>query len=93
MRKEVEKIILEMTLWVKENEKLENEKMTPVSNMGDEFIFELNKILKATMVKKAPRSLREHASFKDYVLKQLHGYNYRFLGKDGRKNHHLIHNL
>ena len=66
------------------HEKLENQKMTPISKL-DEIIFELNKNLKAIMVKIAPKSLGEHASFEDYVLRQLLGYNFSFLGEDGVK--------
>ena len=69
IRKEV-KILLEIIFWGKVHDKLENQKMNPISKL-DEIIFELNKNLKAMMVKIAPKSLREHASFLDYVLKQL----------------------
>ena len=37
----------------------------------DETIFELNENFKATLVKKAPKSLREHANLEDYVLKHI----------------------
>ena len=37
--------------------------------------------LKAIMVKIAPKSLGEHASQKDYVLGQLLGHNFSFLGR------------
>ena len=66
------------------HEKLENQKMTPISKL-DEIIFELNKNLKAITVKIAPKSLGEHASFEDYVLRQLLGHNFSFLREDGVK--------
>ena len=80
IRKKVE-ILLEMILWGEVHEKLENQKMTPIS-LGDEIIFELNENLRASMVKKAHESLRKYASLEDYVLKQLHEHNYCFLGND-----------
>ena len=46
--------------------------MAPILEL-DELIFELNENLKAIRVKKAPKYLREYASKKDYVLRQLHG--------------------
>ena len=58
----------------------------------DEILFELNENLKAIMVNKFPMFLREHASQKDYMLKQLLGHNFSFLREDGGKNHHPIHN-
>ena len=61
-----------MTLWGEVHEKLENEKMTPFSEVK-KIIFEPNENLKATLVKKALKSLREHASQKDYVLDSCHG--------------------
>ena len=63
--------------------------MAPILEL-DELIFELNENLKAIRVKKAPKYLREYASKKDYVLRQLHGQNFSFLGKSGEKNHHPI---
>ena len=63
--------------------------MTPTSEL-DEIIFELNKNLKAIMVKIAPKSLGEHVSFQDYVLRQLHRLNFGLLGEDGGKNHQPI---
>ena len=59
--------------------------MAPISEL-DKIIFELNKNLKANMMKIAPKSLGEHASFQDYMLKQLHGYNFGLLGEDGERN-------
>ena len=53
----------------------------------DEFIFEMNESLKETIVKKAHKSLGDHASFEDYVFKQLLGYNFSFLWEDRGKNH------
>ena len=61
--------------------------MTPILEL-DEIIFELNRNLKETMVNDAPKSLGEHASFQDYVLKQLPGHNFGFLGTDGEGYHH-----
>ena len=55
------------------------------------IFFELNENLRVTMVKKVPMSLGEHASFQDYVFKQLLGHNFSFLGKDGDNNYHPIH--
>ena len=49
--------------------------------------FEINESLKAIIVKEAPKYLRQHASEKDYVLRQLLGHNFSFLGEDGGKNH------
>ena len=74
-----------MILWGEVHEKLENQKITPISEL-DEIIFEFNKNLKAIMVKIAPNSLGEHASFQDYVLRQLHRHNFNLLGKDGGNN-------
>ena len=62
------KILPKMIFWEQVQEKLENHKMTPILEL-DEFIFELNESLNATLVKKALESLGEHASFQDYVLK------------------------
>ena len=76
-----------MIFWGEVHEKLENQKMTPISEL-DEIIFELNENLKAIMVKKALESQGEHAGFQDYVLKLLPGHNFSFLGMDGGKNHH-----
>ena len=87
MIKKVEKTSLKMTLWGDEHEKLEKEKITPISEV-DETILELKKIEKAAMVKKALESLRKQANQKDYVLKQLHGHVFRVLGRDGGNNHH-----
>ena len=84
MKKEVEKTILGMTLWGEVHEELKNENMSYISKVG-EIIFELNEKLKATMVKKSPNSLREHASLKDYVPKQLHEHHHSFLKKDGER--------
>ena len=44
-------------------------KMTPILEL-DEIIFELNENLKAIMMKKTPKYLKNHASQKEYVLKQ-----------------------
>ena len=87
-RKKVE-TTLEMILWGKVYGKLENEKTTPISEV-DEILFELNENMKAIMVKKVSMFLRELASQKDYMFRQLHGYNFRFLGNDEGKNHHPI---
>ena len=84
MKKEVEKTIFGMTLWGEVHEDLKNKNMSYISKV-DEIIFELNEKLKATMVKKGPNSLREHASLEDYVLKQLHEHHHSFLGKDGER--------
>ena len=63
--------ISKMILWGEVYEKLKNEKkMTPILDV-DKIIFELNENLKATMVKNTPTSPKEHASFEEYVLKQL----------------------
>ena len=70
-------------------EKLENNKMTPISKV-DEYIFELNENLRPNMVNKVPTSLREHANSLYYVLKQLPRHNFLFLKKDGGKNHQPI---
>ena len=67
IRKEV-KILLEMILWGEVHEKLENQKMTPISEL-DEIIFEMNENLKAIMVTEAPKYLTKHASQKEYVLR------------------------
>ena len=61
-------------------------KMTPILEL-DEIIFELNENLKAIVMKKAPKYLKNHASQKEYVLKQLPKHNLSFLGEDGGKNH------
>ena len=68
------------------HEELQSEKM-PFILEGDAFIFELNESLNTTIVKKAPKYLRKHASQKDYVLRRLLGHNFSFLGKDRGKNH------
>ena len=62
-------------------------KMTPNSKV-DEIIPKLNQNLRVNMVKKLPKFLEEHAIFDDHVLRHLHRHNFRFLGKDGRKNHY-----
>ena len=62
------KTILEMIIWGDVHEKLENEKITPISEV-DEIILELIKIRRATMVKKALKSLKDHPILKDYVLR------------------------
>ena len=80
IRKEVE-ILSKMILWGEVHDNLENKKMTPISELY-EIIFELNKNLKANMVKIAPKFIGKHASFHDYVLKQLPGHNFNFLGMD-----------
>ena len=67
IRKEV-KILLKMILWGEVHEKLENQKMTPISEL-DEIIFEMNENLKAIMVTEAPKYLKKHASQKEYVLR------------------------
>ena len=71
------------------HDKLENHKMTPISEL-DETLFELNKNLKAIMVKIASKSLGEHARSQGYVLRQLLGHNFGFLGNDGGKNYQQI---
>ena len=68
---------------------LKNKKITPISEV-DEYIFELNENLRATMVKKVPTFLRENASLEECVLKQLHEHKFHFLGNDGGNNHHPI---
>ena len=78
-----------ITFWGEMHEKLENQKMTPISELN-KIIFELNEKLKEIMVKEAPKYLRKYASQKDYVLRQLLRHNFSFLGKDGGKNHHPI---
>ena len=85
LEKEVKKAILEMIPLKEMHEELQMEK-SPYNSEVDEFIFELNGSLKATLVTKALESLREHGSFQDYVLKQLFGHNFGFLGMDGGKN-------
>ena len=62
-RKKVE-TTLEMILWGKVHEKLENEKTTHISKV-DEILFELNENMKAIMVNKVSMFLRELASQKD----------------------------
>ena len=58
MREEVVENIPEMTPWGEVHKELENEKMTPVSKV-DELIFQLNKELKANIVKqKGKNSLK-----------------------------------
>ena len=59
-----------MILWGEVHDKLENHKMTPISEL-DDIIFELNENLKAITVKEAPKYLREHVSLEEYVLTQL----------------------
>ena len=85
LEKEVKKAIPEMIPLKEMHEELQMEK-SPYNSEVDEFIFELNESLKATLVTKSLESLREHASFQDYVLKQLLGHNFGFLGMDGGKN-------
>ena len=68
------------------HEKVKNEKLTPISKVG-ETILELMKNERTTKVKKAPNSLRKHASLRVYVLKKLFKHNYGFLGKDRGNNH------
>ena len=46
------KILSKMIFWEPVHEKLENQKMTTILEL-DEFIFELNESLNATLVKKA----------------------------------------
>ena len=89
MIKYVEKTSPKITLWGDEHEKIEKEKITPITEV-DETILELIKIGKAAMMKKTLESLRKHASQKYYVLKQLHEHKFRILGKDGGNNHHSI---
>ena len=87
MDKEVKKTIPEMTPLKKVHEKLQSVKI-PYNSEVDEFIFELNESLKATLVKKVLESLRVHSSFQDYVLKHLSGHNFSFFGMDRGENHH-----
>ena len=51
MKEEVVETIPEMTLWGEVHKELKNDKMTPISK-ADECIFQLNKELIATIVKK-----------------------------------------
>ena len=50
------------------HEKLENQKMTIISEL-DEIIYELNENLKEIMVTEASEYLMNHAIQKDYVVK------------------------
>ena len=86
MGKEVKKPIPGMTLWGEVHEKLEYKKMTLISEM-DEIIFELNENLKATLLKKSLKSLREHARLEDYVLKQR--YMSTIIASQGRMDERI----
>ena len=59
MKKEVEKTIPEMILSGEVHEKVENENLTPVSEV-DETILKLMENERASKVKKAPNSLGKH---------------------------------
>ena len=82
-------IFAEMIFWGEVHEKLENPKMTHISEV-DEFIFQLNKENeRANIVRKEEKNgLRKY--LEGYVLKLPFEHNYYFLGKDGGKNHQPI---
>ena len=82
-KKEEVETILEMTVWEKMHE-LNNEKepyILEVEGTSDEYE-------RASKGKKAPRSLRRHADFQHYVLKQLPEHKFHFLGMGGGLDHH-----
>ena len=65
------------------HEKLENEKMTPISEV-DEILFDLNENLNSIMLKNVPTFLREHVNQKDYVLIKLLENNFNFFVERSR---------
>ena len=68
------------------HKELKNDKMIPISNV-DECIFQLNKELIVTIVKKKEKNFKKMI-VEDYVLKLQIEHTYRFLGMDGGGNHH-----
>ena len=81
MRKEVEKTILEMTLWGDVHEELQSKKMLYILEV-EEIILALNENEKTPIMEK------EQATLRPLVLKQLREHLHFLLGKHGRKNHH-----
>ena len=58
MKEDVVETFLEMTLWGEVHKELKNDKMTPIFEV-DECIFQLNKELIATIVKKNEKNSKK----------------------------------
>ena len=90
-KKEKVETILEMNVWGGGR----GGGMHELNNEIEPYILEvegtLNKYGRATKWKKAPRSLRRHASLQHYVLKQLPEHKFHFLGMSRGLDHHLFH--